>query len=69
MHRTILLTGIFALLANGATGVRILLGTGDQTRRFDIQTDPMVEKAVESLPKAQALLDNVRRVMAQRMSH
>jgi len=31
MHRTILLTGIFALLANGATGVRILLGTGDQT--------------------------------------
>ena len=41
----------------------------DESRRFDIQTDPMVEKAVEALPKAQALLDNVRKVMAQRMSH
>jgi carboxyl-terminal processing protease len=41
----------------------------DESRRFDLQTDPMVEKAVESLPKAQALLDSVRKVMAQRMSH
>jgi len=31
MNRAILLTGIFGLLAHGATGVRILLGTGDQT--------------------------------------
>jgi carboxyl-terminal processing protease len=41
----------------------------DESRRFDVLTDPMVEKAVESLPKAQALLDNVHKVMAQRMSH
>jgi carboxyl-terminal processing protease len=41
----------------------------DDSRRFEIQTDPMVEKAVEALPRAQALLDNVRKVMARRMSH
>jgi carboxyl-terminal processing protease len=41
----------------------------DESRRFDIETDPMVEKAVESLPKAQALLDNVRKVLVQRVAH
>jgi carboxyl-terminal processing protease len=41
----------------------------DESRRFDIETDPMVEKAVESMPKAQALLDNVRKVLVQRMAH
>jgi hypothetical protein len=30
MNRAILLTGVFTLVAQGATGVRILLGTGDQ---------------------------------------
>ena len=41
----------------------------DDSRRFDIQTDPMVERAVESMSKAQALLDNVRKVLVQRVSH
>jgi len=41
----------------------------DDSRRFDIQTDPMVQKAIEAMPKAQALLDSARKVMVQRMSH
>jgi len=41
----------------------------DESRRFDIQTDPMVEKAVEAMPKAQALLDNVRKVLVRRVAH
>jgi carboxyl-terminal processing protease len=41
----------------------------DESRRFEILTDPMVEKAIEALPKAQTLLENARKVMAQRMSH
>jgi carboxyl-terminal processing protease len=41
----------------------------DESRRFDLETDPMVEKAVESMPKAQALLDNVRKVLVQRVAH
>ena len=41
----------------------------DESRRFDIETDPMVEKAIEALPKAQALLESARKVMVQRMSH
>jgi hypothetical protein len=36
MSRAILLAGVFALVAHGATGVRILLGTGDQAEtRWD----------------------------------
>ena len=41
----------------------------DESRRFDLETDPMVEKAVESMPKAQALLENVRKVLVQRVAH
>jgi hypothetical protein len=31
-----------------------------------IETDPVVLKAIESMPKAQALLDNAKKVIAQR---
>ena len=41
----------------------------DESRRFDIETDPMVERAVEAMPKAQALLENVRKVLVQRVQH
>jgi len=41
----------------------------DESRKFDIQTDPMVEKAVEAMPKAQALLDNMRKVLVKRVAH
>ncbi len=40
----------------------------DDSREFDIKTDPMVERAVESLPKAQALLQTAKKIIVQRMS-
>jgi len=40
----------------------------DEARRITIETDPMVEKAVEALPKARALLDTANRVIVQRRS-
>jgi len=39
----------------------------DDSRRIAIETDPMVEKAIEAMPKAKALLDTSRKIMAQRM--
>jgi carboxyl-terminal processing protease len=41
----------------------------DESRRFDLETDPMIQKAVEAMPKAQALLENVRKVLVQRVAH
>jgi carboxyl-terminal processing protease len=38
----------------------------DDARRLTIETDPAVAKAVESLPKAKALLESAKRVVAQR---
>lgn len=40
----------------------------DDSRRVAIETDPMVEKAVDAMPKAKALLDNARKIVAQRMA-
>jgi carboxyl-terminal processing protease len=40
----------------------------DESRRIAIETDPMVEKAIDAMPKAKALLDNARKVVAQRMA-
>jgi carboxyl-terminal processing protease len=39
----------------------------DDSRRIAIETDPMVEKAIEAMPKAKALLDTSRKILAQRM--
>jgi hypothetical protein len=41
------------------------LPAGDQV---DLQEDPQVEKAIETLPQARALYENARRVLAQRES-
>ncbi|MGB9606265.1 MAG: S41 family peptidase, partial [Bryobacteraceae bacterium] len=38
----------------------------DEARRLTIETDPEVARAIECLPKAKALLENARRVVAQR---
>jgi carboxyl-terminal processing protease len=38
----------------------------DESRRLAIETDPAVAQAVDSMPKAQALLDEARRIIAQR---
>lgn len=37
----------------------------DESLRYGIETDPVVEKAIESLPKARALLDNAKKQMVQ----
>ncbi len=39
----------------------------DEARRVTVETDPMVERAVESMPKAKTLLESARRVIVQRM--
>jgi carboxyl-terminal processing protease len=39
----------------------------DESRKYDISTDPAVEKAIESLPKAQALLKSAKKIIVQRM--
>jgi carboxyl-terminal processing protease len=39
----------------------------DEGRRVAIETDPMVQKAVDAMPKAKALLDTSKRILAERM--
>jgi len=38
----------------------------DESRHLAIETDPLVLQAIESMPKAQALLDQAKRIIAQR---
>lgn len=40
----------------------------DASKHFSIETDPIVLKAVDSMPKAQQLLENAKRIIAQRNS-
>ena len=40
----------------------------DASRHFEIETDPIVLKAIESMPKAQALLENAKKIIVQRNS-
>src|SRR6266436_5855970 len=40
----------------------------DEARRIAVEADPMVEKAVESMPKAMALVQSAHRVIVQRLS-
>ncbi|MBM3745084.1 MAG: S41 family peptidase [Acidobacteria bacterium] len=40
----------------------------DEAIRLSIETDPAVAKAMESLPKAKALLENAKKVIAQRVA-
>ncbi len=42
--------------------------SSDDSRIFDIETDPLVLKGIESLPKAKTLLDSSRKVIVQRMA-
>ena len=39
----------------------------DQSRQYDIQTDPEVEQAIDALPKAQALMSNAKKIIVERM--
>jgi hypothetical protein len=40
----------------------------DEAIRLSIETDPAVAKAMDSLPKAKALLENAKKVIAQRVA-
>jgi carboxyl-terminal processing protease len=40
----------------------------DEARRVAVETDPMVQKAVESMPKAMALVQSAHRVIVQRLA-
>jgi carboxyl-terminal processing protease len=40
----------------------------EESRRVDVETDPMVEKAIDSMPKARALMDSARKIIVQRLS-
>ena len=41
--------------------------SADEANRIKVETDPMVEKAVDAMPKAKALLESAKRVIVQRM--
>jgi carboxyl-terminal processing protease len=41
----------------------------EDARRLTVETDPEVAKAIEAMPKASALLQQAKRVIAQRVSH
>ncbi|MBI3472843.1 MAG: S41 family peptidase [Candidatus Solibacter usitatus] len=40
----------------------------DEARRIMVETDPVIEKAIDSLSKAKALLENAKKMIAQRTS-
>jgi len=41
--------------------------SGDEARKVAIESDPMVLRAIESLPKAKELLENARKLIVQRL--
>jgi len=39
----------------------------DESDRVKVETDPEVERAIDALPKAKALLDSARKIVVERM--
>ena len=39
----------------------------DESERVAVETDPEVERAIDAMPKAKALLDSARKVIVKRM--
>jgi carboxyl-terminal processing protease len=39
----------------------------DESRKYEIKTDPEVEQAIDALPKAQALMSNAKKIIVERM--
>jgi hypothetical protein len=39
----------------------------DESERVAVETDPEVERAVDAMPKAKALLDSAHKVLVQRV--
>jgi len=52
-------------------GVEMLLTAfgADDSDRYAVITDPSVLKALDAMPKAQALLDGAKKIIVQRMAH
>jgi hypothetical protein len=40
----------------------------DDATRIAIESDPVVEKAIESLPKARALIESAKKLIVQRVA-
>jgi hypothetical protein len=40
----------------------------DESRRYQVDIDPLVQKAMDSIPKARALQETAKKVVAQRRS-
>ena len=60
-------TTIVTALNAGATAV-IPAETPNEARRIAVLTDPVVEKAIDAMPRAKALQDSAKRVIVQRLS-
>jgi carboxyl-terminal processing protease len=41
----------------------------EESDKYAVKTDPIVQKAMDAMPKAQALLENAKRIIAQRTAH
>lgn len=39
----------------------------DESRRVEVETDPEIERAIDALPKAKALLESARKIIVQRL--
>ena len=52
----------------GAEMMLTALGS-EVSDRYRVSTDPTVTKALEAMPKAQALLDGAKKIIVQRMAH
>jgi hypothetical protein len=39
----------------------------DESRKYEIKMDPEVEQAIEAMPKAQALMSNAKKIIAERV--
>jgi carboxyl-terminal processing protease len=39
----------------------------DESRKYELKTDPEVEQAIDALPKAQALMSNAKKIIVERM--
>jgi carboxyl-terminal processing protease len=39
----------------------------DESRKYEIKTDPEVEQAIDALPKAQALMSSAKKIIVERM--
>jgi len=40
----------------------------DESRRVAVEQDPEVQKAIDSMPKAKALVENAKKMLVQRIT-